>query len=177
MVRSERSSGPVSGKQHTLLVSKLASELQKTINTGLASAKVMKQIDELVKSNLQRKMNNVLKKLDKLLSDNAHSKFGNRVGLLYVKIVSLQELISSWDEGYRLSCSPTGRVKVSAIKDLLKLDEEIASFADALCDFVPRKVTLKDDMLREVESIVEDISALLRRRQEILSELKAATRG
>ncbi|MEM4165651.1 MAG: hypothetical protein QXJ86_07420, partial [Nitrososphaerales archaeon] len=62
MVKSERNSGPLSGKQHTLLVSRLASELQKSINTGLASTKIMKQIDELVKSNLERKMKGILRK-------------------------------------------------------------------------------------------------------------------
>ncbi|MEM1994143.1 MAG: hypothetical protein QXW32_01495 [Nitrososphaerales archaeon] len=177
MVKSERNSGPLSGKQHTLLVSRLASELQKSINTGLASTKIMKQIDELVKSNLERKMKGILRKLDRLLSSNSTSKFGDSIGLLYVKIVSLQELIRSGDEGYTLSCSPKGRVKTSVIKDLLKLDEEIAYFSNALYNSIPQKNTLKDDTLREVENIVEDLYHLLSKRQQFLAAMKKAARG
>jgi len=176
VVRSERS-GPISGKQHTVMISRLASELQKTINTGLASIKVMKQVDEVVKSNFERKIAAVLKKLDKLLNSNARSEIGDRVGLLYVKLASLQEIVKGAEEGYRLTCSPKGRVNVSMIKDLLKIDEEIAQFINNLYDLLPQKSTMiKEESLREVEEIVEDIFSLLRRRQELVAELKQ-TRG
>lgn len=177
MVRSESNSGPISGKQHTILVSRLASELQKTLNTGLASTKVMEQIDKLVKSNLERKINAAVRKLDKLLNSTTNSKLKNRIGLLYVKTVSLQEIIKSGDEGYTLSCSPTGRVKVSVIKDLLELDDEIAYFTNALYDSLSQKAALKEDVLREVESLVEDLHSLLRRRQDFLADLKKAVKG
>ena len=175
MVRSERS-GPISRKQHTVMISRLASELQKTINTGLASIKVMKQVDEVVKSNLERRIAAVLKKLDKLLNSNARSEFGDKVGLLYVKLVSLQEIVKGTEEGYRLACSPKGRVNVSIIKDLLKIDEEIAQFINSLYESLPQKSTVKEESLREAEEIVEDLFSLLRRRQGLVAGLKQ-TRG
>jgi len=175
LVRSERS-GPISGKQHTLMISRLASELQKTINTGLASMKVMKQVDEVVKSNLERRIASVLKKLDRLLNSSARSEFGNRVGLLYVRVVSLQELVERCEEGYRLACSPKGQVRVSVLKELLKIDEEIAQFINSLYGLIPQKSTVKEESLREAEEIVEDLFSLLRRRQGLVAELKQ-TRG
>ena len=171
LVRSERS-GPISGKQHTLMISRLASELQKTINTGLASMKVMKQVDEVIKSNLERRIAAVLKKLDRLLTSNARSELGNRVGLLYVKLVSLQEVVKSSEEGYRLACSPKGQARVSMLKELLKIDEEIAQFINSLYELIPQKSTVKEESLREAEEIVEDLFSLLRRRQGVVAELK-----
>jgi|GEM_PF-3501984 hypothetical protein len=171
MAGSERS-GPISGKQHSLVASRLASEIQKTINTGLASMKVMKQVDEVIKSNFERKIIAVLKKIDKLLNSNARSKFGNRIGLLYVKIVSLQELVKSSEEGYRLICSPKGRVKVSVIKELLKIDEEIAQFINTLNELIPLKAAVKEESLGEAEEIVEDLFSLLHRRESLLAKLK-----
>lgn len=175
MVRSERS-GPISGKQRTLMISRLASELQKTINTGLASTKVMRQIDEVFKSNLERRITAVLKKLDKLLKSNARSEIGNRVGLLYVKVVSLQKLVKGSEEGYRLTCSPKGQVKIFIIKELLKIDEEIARFINILYELIPQKSEVKEEHLQEAEEIVEDLFSLLHKRQGLIVELKQ-TRG
>ena len=175
MVRSERS-GPMSGKQHTIMISRLASELQKTINTGLASMKVMKQVDEVFKSHLERRVAAVLKKLDRLLSSSARSELGNRVGLLYVKVVSLQELVKSSNEGYRLACSPKGQVRVSVLKELLKIDEEIAQFINILYELIPQKSTAKEESLREAEEVVEDLFSLLQTRHDLVAELKQ-TRG
>jgi len=175
VVRSERS-GPISGKQHTVMISRLASELQKTINTGLASIRVMKQVDEVVKSNLERRISTVLKKLDKLLNSNARSELRNRVGLLYVKLVSLQEIVKSSGEGYRLACSPKGKVNVPMVKELLKIDEEIAQFINSLYELVPHKSTVKEESLRELDEIVEDLFSLLQKRQSLVAELKQ-TRG
>ncbi len=175
MVRSERS-GPISGKQHTVMISRLASELQKTINTGLASIRVMKQVDEVVKSNLERRISAVLKKLDKLLNSNARSELGTRVGLLYVKLVSLQELVKGGEEGYRLACSPKGKVNVSMIKELLKIDDEIAQFINTLYELIPQRSRIREESLREAEEIVEDLFSLLQRRQKLVAEVKQ-TRG
>jgi len=175
MVRSERS-GPISGRQHTVMISRLASELQKTINTGLASLKVMKQVDDIVKSNLERRVALTLKKLDKLLNFNAKSELGNKVGLLYVKLVSLQEIVKNSGEGYRLACSPRGQVNVPALKELLKIDEEIAQFVNSLCELIPQKSTIKEDSLREAEDIIEDLFSLLQRRHDLVAELRR-TRG
>jgi len=175
VVRSERS-GPISGKQHTVMISRLASELQKTINTGLASIRVMKQVDEVVKSNLERRIAAVLKKLDKLLNTNAKTEVENRVGLLYVKLISIQEIVKGSGEGYRLACLPKGQVNVSILKELLKIDEEIAQFINSLYELIPQKSTVKEEGLREAEEIVEDLFSLLQRRQELVAELKR-TRG
>jgi len=171
MAGSERS-GPISGKQHSLVASRLASEIQKTINSGLASMKVMKQIDEVIKSNFERKITGILKKIDRLLNSNAKSKLGNRIGLLYVKIVSLQDLVKGSEEGYRLICSPKGRVKVSVIKELLKLDEEIAQYINILYELIPQKTAVKEESLSEAEEIVVDLFSLLNRRENLLRKLK-----
>lgn len=175
MVRSKRS-GPISGKQHTVMISRLASELQKTINTGLASIRVMKQVDEVVKSNLEQRLSAVLKKLDKILNSNAKYELRGRVGLLYVKLVSMQELVKGSEAGYRLACSPKGKVNVPLIKELLKIDDEIAQFTNILYDLITQKSRVREESLREAEEIVEDIFSLLRRRQVLIAEL-TQTRG
>jgi hypothetical protein len=158
------------------MISRLASELQKTINTGLASIRVMKQVDEVVKSNLEQRLSAVLKKLDKILNSNAKYELRGRVGLLYVKLVSLQELVKGGEAGYRLACSPKGKVNVPLIKELLKIDDEIAQFTNILYDLIAQKSRVREESLREAEEIVEDLFSLLRRRQVLVAEL-TQTRG
>jgi hypothetical protein len=158
------------------MISRLASELQKTINTGLASIRVMKQVDEVVKSNLEQRLSAVLKKLDKILNSNAKYELRGRVGLLYVKLVSMQELVKGSEAGYRLACSPKGKVNVPLIKELLKIDDEIAQFTNILYDLITQKSRVREESLREAEEIVEDIFSLLRRRQVLVAEL-TQTRG
>jgi hypothetical protein len=158
------------------MISRLASELQKTINTGLASIRVMKQVDEVVKSNLEQRLSAVLKKLDKILNSNAKYELRGRVGLLYVKLVSMQELVKGSEAGYRLACSPKGKVNVPLIKELLKIDDEIAQFTNILYDLITQKSRVREESLREAEEIVEDIFSLLRRRQVLVAEL-THTRG
>jgi hypothetical protein len=158
------------------MISRLASELQKTINTGLASIRVMKQVDEVVKSNLEQRLSAVLKKLDKILNSNAKYELRGRVGLLYVKLVSMQELVKGSEAGYRLACSPKGKVNVPLIKELLKIDDEIAQFTNILYDLITQKSRVREESLREAEEIVEDIFSLLRRRQVLIAEL-TQTRG
>jgi hypothetical protein len=158
------------------MISRLASELQKTINTGLASIRVMKQVDEVVKSNLEQRLSAALKKLDRILNSNAKYGLRDRVGLLYVKLMSMQELVKGSEAGYRLACSPKGKVNVPLIKELLKIDDEIAQYTNILYDLITQRTRVREESLREVEEIVEDLFSLIQRRQMLVAELKQ-TRG
>ncbi len=169
MARSEHSDSPIGDKQQSILISRLASKLQLAIKTGVSSTKVMKKVDEFIIRNLNRKIEGIVGKLDSLLNTHAQTIFGERIGLLYLQVASIQEKLNECEEGYRNLCSSRGRVKPSSLKELLSIDDEIAYHTYALYDLVSRRRASIRKALREAEEIVEEIGILLDERRELIN--------
>ena len=139
--RDRRTTGE--GRKHLKGAQKLASRLQRTVNTGRANRSQMREVDKFMSQHLSSEISSILETLDSHISNLPSLASKEKLSELFSKSTQILDQIKNMEfEGYQNLVGQTRRTNPVILDKLINVDTDISTLL----------LTLRADVSKLVKS-------------------------